>query len=129
MRLSCHILLPVIVLAAASIQKVSAQLGFQPDIVKPKPYENRVLKAEKTGTGKLKNSKRFFQNLTTHYNYYFNATNKLNEIIDRAKESYRDDYTNLLSFYNYSLDATAQDKIQLDSVIYKSKTGILNHDL
>src|SRR6476646_5973177 len=80
------------------------QLGFQPDIDKPRIYENRVLKAEKTGTGKLKTSKRFFQNLSSHFNYYFNASNKLNEVIYRAKESHRDDYTSLLSFYNYSLD-------------------------
>nr|MBA2745104.1 hypothetical protein [Flavisolibacter sp.] len=35
----------------------------------------------------------------------------------------------LLPFYNYSLDATAGEKMQLDSVIYKSQTAIVMHDL
>jgi hypothetical protein len=35
----------------------------------------------------------------------------------------------LLSFYNYSLDVTAQYNVMLDSVIYKSNTGIVLHDL
>jgi len=105
------------------------QLGFDLDIKKPEPYENRELKAEKTGEKKMTKPRRFFQNLTTHYNYFFNANNKLNEILDRAKQAHRDDYTQLLSFYNYSLDLTQQDKIQLDSVIHKSKTGIVMHDL
>jgi tetratricopeptide (TPR) repeat protein len=105
-------------------------MGFALEVKKPKPYEERVLKAEKTPTDKkIKTTKRFFQNLTTHYNYFFNANNKLNEIIERAKYSHRDDYSQLLSFYNYSLDATAGDEIELDSVIYKSQTGILMHDL
>jgi tetratricopeptide (TPR) repeat protein len=116
-------------LSICSLKPAYGQLGFQPDIEKPRIYENRVLKAEKTGTGKLKPTKKFFQNITTHFNYFFNASNKLNDIIERAKASYRDDYTSLLSFYNYSLDVTAQDKTQLDSVIYKSKNGIINHDL
>jgi tetratricopeptide (TPR) repeat protein len=107
----------------------SAQLGFDLDIKKPEPYDNRVLKAEKSGDKKLNKPRRFFQNLTTHYNYFFNANTKLNEILDRAKGGHRDDYAQLLSFYNYTLDGTKQDKQQLDSVIYKSKTGIVMHDL
>ncbi|GAC1481424.1 MAG: hypothetical protein NVS1B13_03490 [Flavisolibacter sp.] len=107
----------------------NAQMGFQLDIPKPAPYENRVLKAEKSSEKKLSRSKRFLQDLTTHFNYFFNASNKLNEVIDRAKAVHRDDFTQLLSFYDYSLSITAQDKSQLDSVIYKSQTGIVLHDL
>lgn len=124
-----YIFFYIVLLIFSCVKPAYGQLGFQPDIDKPKIYENRVLKAEKTGTGKLKTSKRFFQNLSSRYNYYFNASNKLNEVIYRAKEAHRDDYTTLLPFYNYSLDVTAQDKTQLDSVIYKSKTGIVTHDL
>ncbi len=43
--------------------------------------------------------------------------------------AHKDDFSQLLPFYNYSLDKTAGDKIELDSVIYKSNTGILTHDL
>jgi hypothetical protein len=106
-----------------------AQLGFDLDIKKPEPFENRKLKAEKTGEKKFKLQRRFFQNTTTHYNYFFNANNKLNQVIDRAKEAHVDDYSRLLPFYNYSLDFTSNDKQELDSVIYKSKTGIVLHDL
>src|SRR5215210_5325539 len=112
-----------------AIQPLNAQLGFDLDIKKPEPYDNRQLKAERAGKKKFTKYRRFWQNTYTHYNYFFNANNKLNEVIDRAKESHVDDYANLLPFYNYSLEATAQDKTQLDSIIYKSKTAIVMHDL
>lgn len=130
MRVSCYIFSSLfLILASSSFQSVFGQLGFDLKIDKPEPYDNRVLRAEKTSDKKLKGSRRFFQNLTTRYNYYFNASNKINEVIDGAKESFRDDYTDLLPFYNYRLDATAQYKSDLDSVIYKSQTGIVMHDL
>lgn len=53
----------------------------------------------------------------------------MNEIIDRAKAVHRDDFTQILSFYNYDLDETAKDSTQLDSLIYKATTGIVLHDL
>jgi len=53
----------------------------------------------------------------------------MNEIIDRAKAVHRDDFTQLLSFYNYDLNETAKDSVQLDSLIYKATTGIVLHDL
>lgn len=130
MRARCHLILSLFVLLlSSSFQPLFAQLGFDLKIDKPEPYDNRVLKAEKTEQEALKKSKKFFQNLTTHYNYYFNASTKLNEVIDGAKAAFRDDYTALLPFYNYSLEATAQNIVQLDSVIYKSQTGLVMHDL
>jgi len=107
----------------------NAQPGFQVDIKKEKPFEERKLKAEKTGEGKLKAPKRIMQNLTTRFNYYFNANNKFNEVLDRAKAQHKDDFSRLLTFYNYTLEATAGDSIQLDSIIFKCRTGIVNHDL
>ncbi|MBK8953605.1 MAG: hypothetical protein IPM85_16485 [Chitinophagaceae bacterium] len=88
-----------------------------------------MLRSEKSDQKKFTLPKRFIQNTVTHYNYYFNANNKLNEVLERAKESFKDDYSRLLPFYNYSLDITAKDSIQLDSVTYKSSTGIALHDL
>ncbi|HMG67753.1 MAG TPA: hypothetical protein VK588_08710, partial [Chitinophagaceae bacterium] len=105
-----------------------AQLGFSFDIPKPKQYDERQLRSEKPEK-KFTVVRRFFQNTTTHYNYFFDATNKLNEVITRAKESHKDDFTQLLSFYNYDLDLTARDSIQLDSIIYKATSGIVLHDL
>ncbi|MDE3144190.1 MAG: hypothetical protein KGL19_08555 [Bacteroidota bacterium] len=99
------------------------------DKSKPKQYEERKLTSEKTGDTKFTASKKFFQNTFTHYNYYFNANARLGEVISKAKSLNKDDYTKLLSFYNYSLDATSKEKQLLDSVIYKCNAGILLHDL
>ena len=124
-----YFVLLFILLAVAGRPPAAAQLGFDIDIKKPAPYENRKLKAEKSGTKKFNTPRRILQNTYTHYNYFFNANNKLNEVIARAKEFYKEDYSKLLPFYNYQLSVTAQDKGELDSVIYKSKTGVLMHDL
>lgn len=99
------------------------------DLKKPKKYENKLLGAEKSAEKKFKGPRKFIQNTVTHYNWYFNANNKLNEIVERAKLANRDDYSQLLPFYNYSLLTTSADKSELDSVIYKSNSGILTHDL
>ncbi|HZH95278.1 MAG TPA: tetratricopeptide repeat protein, partial [Flavisolibacter sp.] len=126
-RYTLSLLFSLVLLAVA--QPLCAQLGFDLDIKKPEPYENRELKAEKTGDKKLKAPRRFMQNMTTHYNYFFNANARLNEIIDRAKSSQKDDYSLLLPFYNYSLNTVASDSALLDSVIAKAKTAIVLHDL
>lgn len=107
-----------------------AQPGSSVDLAdKPARYENRRLASEKTGETKFSGPKRVYQNMITHYNYYFNANNKLNDIVDRAKAGFKDDYTQLLPFYNYTLETTSTEKTQLDSVIYKCTAGILLHDL
>lgn len=53
----------------------------------------------------------------------------MNEVVARAKAAHIDDYSQLLSFYNFDLDATATDSSELDSVLYRSNAGILVHDL
>jgi tetratricopeptide (TPR) repeat protein len=108
---------------------VAGQLGFPLEIKKSEEYEDRVLRSERSDQGKFRLPKRFIQNTVTHYNYFFNANNKLNEVLERAKSSFTDDYAKLLPFYNYTLDATAKDSIQLDSIVYKASTGIALHDL
>ena len=95
---------------------------------KPEKYEDKKLASEKTDK-KFTTFRRFLQNSTTHYNYFFNANNKINAVIERAKISNIDDYSKLLSFYPYSLDNTASQQVELDSVIYKAGSGILLHDL
>lgn len=105
------------------------QQGFSLNLAKPKEYEERTLRSERTDLKKFTLPKRFVQNTITHYNYVFNANNKLNDILDNAKASFVDDYSQLLPFYNYTLDATAADSIQLDSLLYKSQSGIALHDL
>jgi hypothetical protein len=108
---------------------VSGQVGVDYTLVKPKKFENRTLASEKSNDGKkFKKSRRFLQNTITHYNYYFNANVKLEMVLARAKSQMRDDYTRLLPFYNYTLEATLAQKRELDSVIYKCTMGILIHD-
>jgi outer membrane protein assembly factor BamD (BamD/ComL family) len=97
------------------------------ELKKPKAYEERTLPAEKSGDKKFTVPKRFYNDLVSRFNYYFNANNKLNEALDRAKSVHVDDYTQLLSFYNYNLNETARG--QIDSIIYKCTAGILLHDL
>lgn len=105
------------------------QVGVDYTLVKPKKFENRTLASEKSNDGKkFKKSRRFIQNTITHYNYYFNANEKLKMILERAKSQFRDDYTRLLPFYNYTLEATFAQKREIDSIIYKCTAGILIHD-
>lgn len=106
-----------------------AQPTLDRDLKKPAKYENRVLKAEKTGDKKFTLLRRFTQNTYTHYNYSFNAQVKLNQVLASAKAQHTDRYSELLPFYNFTLEATAGQKAELDSVIYKVNAGILLHDL
>ncbi len=106
---------------------LSAQPNTSVEILKPEKYQNRLLPAEKSGNKKFTISKRLYNNTVSHYNYYYNASVKLKDIIISAKDQFKEDYTQLLPFYNYSLNETA--KGQIDSVIYKCTAGILLHDL
>ncbi|MEP6676522.1 MAG: tetratricopeptide repeat protein [Ferruginibacter sp.] len=96
---------------------------------KPEKFETRKLGSEKTADKNFKLPRHFLQNTVSHYNYYFNANNKLNAVVDRACLSNHDDYSRLLSFYPYSLENTSTQKTELDSVIDKCTAGILLHDL
>jgi tetratricopeptide (TPR) repeat protein len=98
------------------------------DLKKPKKYENRKLGSEKSSEKKFKLPRKFIQNTVTHYNWYFNANERLKQVIERAKLAHKEDYSQLLPFYNYSIEQTSADK-ELDSVIIKSNAGILIHDL
>ncbi|MBI1780108.1 MAG: hypothetical protein HYR66_01880, partial [Sphingobacteriales bacterium] len=118
----------LIILSIHGLQ-ASAQEGVPIEVKKPKKFEDKILKSEKTGEKKFTLPRRFMNNLGSHYNFYFNAQNKFNAIIDRAKESQRDDYNKLLSFYGYSLDNTANDRTEIDSILLKCTAGILLHDL
>ncbi len=109
--------------------EVFGQPTLPSNLKKPKKYENKLLGAEKSAEKKFRGSRKFIQNTVTHYNWYFNANNKLEQIVESAKLAHKDDFNNLLPFYNYSLDQTSANKTELDSVIYKSNTGILSHDL
>lgn len=117
-------LLGIFLLSSALL---SAQPNTSVEIFKPEKYQSRLLPAEKSGNKKFTLPKRLYNNTVTHYNYFYNASVKLQDIILTAKNQFKEDYTQLLPFYNYTLNETA--KGQIDSVIYKCTAGILLHDL
>ena len=116
-------------LAAMPWNILIGQPGTSIDLPKPKKFENRTLASEKSTTTKMNVAKKFSQNINTRYNFQFNAGNELNEVVTGAKQSFKDDFSKLLPFYNYSLDNTLGQKNELDSVIHKCNNGILLHDL
>ena len=124
--------LAVLLLTLFLLPEVYAQIGkITIDLQKDKPekFKTKTLKSEKTGNKKFTLPRRFVQNTVSHYNYYFNGNNKLNQVIERARIATKDDYAKLLPFYSYSLTNTAAQNTELDSVIYKATAGILLHDL
>ncbi len=127
MRASRYFLLTVVLLWLS--QSALAQLGISFDIKKPREYEERVLRSERSEEKKFTLPRRFMQNTTTRYNFFFNANNTLNEVIAQAKSQHQDDFTTLLPFYNYSLENTSANRLQLDSIISRSSTGLVLHDL
>jgi len=121
-----------LIITLFSLNSLFAQYeSIQEDVEKGKPekYQNRTLKSEKTGEKKFGVKRRFIQNTVTHYNYYFNASNKLQAVIDRARAANKENYLDLLPFYDYTLKNTSLQKVELDSVIYRATAGILLHDL
>lgn len=111
--------------ASAQLEKITFDLNKE----KPEKFQNRTLRSEKTGEKKFTAPRRFIQNTVSHYNYYFNANNKIKSVIERARMAQQDDFTKLLPFYSYSIENTSTQKNELDSVIQKATAGILLHDL
>ncbi|MBC7535677.1 MAG: tetratricopeptide repeat protein [Ferruginibacter sp.] len=124
---------PLFILCCLFVNTIIAQPTWTLDPFgnekKPEKYEDKILGSEKTATKKFGAVRHFIQNNVSHYNFYFNANEKLKAVLERAKLSQKDDYSKLLSFYSYSLANTAAQKTELDSVIYKCTAGILLHDL
>ena len=106
-----------------------AQPGTVVELKKPQKYESRTLASERSDSKKFGVLRHLMQNTYTHYNYYFNANNHLNEIIATAKAAHQDDYSRLLSFYNYDLNTMSQNGGDIDSIIYHCTAGVLHHDL
>ena len=106
-----------------------AQPGAILNIEKPAKYEKRTLPSEKPTDKPINPLRRATQNLSSHYNFHFNATQKLNEILYNARAANKDDFSKLLRFYAITLDATSSQKGDLDSILIKANDAILLHDL
>lgn len=96
---------------------------------KPQIYEKRKLSSDLTTDKKINLFKKTVQNLTSHYNFYFNAEKKFNSVLADAKLKNNDNFSSLLSFFPYNLEKIATNKTELDSVINKANDAILLHDL
>ncbi len=82
------------------LPEVYAQLGkITIDLEKDKPqkFKTKTLKSEKTGEKKFTVPRRFIQNTVSHYNYFYNANNKINQVIERARLSDKDDYHKIIA--------------------------------
>lgn len=99
------------------------------ELKKPEAYKEKPLGSERMADKKFKFPRTFLQSTYTHYNYFFNANEKVKTVIYNAKKQFKEDYTELLPFYNYTHEATKAQKNDLDSVLDKTSAGILIHDL
>ncbi|MFT4205270.1 MAG: hypothetical protein QM610_15305 [Chitinophagaceae bacterium] len=102
---------------------------------KPRKYQTKTLPAEKSsdqavasGKGELRGWKKFTQGTYAHFNFLFNANNKLNDALSMARARLQDDYTQLLPYDNYDLKAMAQN-VYLDTAIEKANGALLLHDI
>jgi hypothetical protein len=63
---------------SALLSNASAQPSLSFELKKPKKFENKKLGSEKSAEKKFTLPRRFIQNTVTHYNWYYNADNKIN---------------------------------------------------
>lgn len=115
-------------LLGASVQAFS-QENITLDLKKPKVFENRKLASENNTDKKIGTIKKIKENIVSHYNFHFNANNKLNDVLSNAKFSFKDNFEKLIPVHDYSIEQTAAMQSELDSVIIKCNNGILLHDL
>lgn len=106
-----------------------SQPGAIINLDKPSKYERRILPSERPTDKPLNPLKKVTQNLGSQYNYHFNGLQKLNEILANARAAQKDDFSKLISFYPITLDATASQAGELDSILIKCNDAILLHDL
>ncbi|MFN4080718.1 MAG: tetratricopeptide repeat protein [Saprospiraceae bacterium] len=71
--------------------------------------------------------KKRYQNLTTKYNYWFNADELLYLTQMQMNNAYRDNYNQLLPIFPYMAADAQPSKGDLDKVILKSAKGIALH--
>ena len=110
-----------VVKQAANDQLNKTVQKFTPQVEeRPLPYE--ILLNKKYTLGR-----RAYQNTVSQFNYLFNAEEELKEMIQNARSQYVEDYSNLLSFYDYDLANIAKNNI--DSIVYRCNANIVLHDL
>ena len=94
--------------------------GVFREVERPLPYE-RLLNTKYTL------GRRAYQNTVSQFNYLFHADEEFIENLQKVRNEFQDDYTSLISFYDYDLSATA--KYSIDSMVYRCNANIVLHDL
>ncbi len=123
------ILFFLIIPAVLTAQPPTWTLNLLDSAKRSDKFAERKLGSEKMAEKKFNLYRRVVQNNFTHFNYVYNAKNKINLVLERAKAAQQDDFSKLISYYPYTLENTASQKNDLDSVILKATAGILLHDL
>lgn len=71
--------------------------------------------------------KRGYHNLTSRYNYWFNADELFRLTTDKLNATHKDNYNKILDIYPYAAVDPSSAKGDLDNVILKSSKGIALH--
>ena len=75
-------------------------------------------------------SRRFFHNLTCHYNVFWNGKNSLYDGAEALTQKVTDNYKEVLRIYNYGTMQEAQSlNSQMDRAIEKASIGIQRHSM
>lgn len=76
------------------------------------------------------NLSRFYHNLTSNYNIYFNASEAYMSGVERIKDAYKDDYATLIPVFEYSDENAARaGSGEMDRVIQKTSKLISLHSM
>ena len=88
---------------------------------------DQILPYERLAKKKYTLLRRAYQNTVANYNYLFNAKEDLNNLLEQERSNFQDDPSELIEFYDYSIDEMSKKSI--DSIIYRCSANILLHDL
>ena len=73
---------------------------------------------------------RAYHNTTTHYNWYFNAQNIINEVEQKIQQNQKDDYNEILTVYKSASTKDSQSFIpSLNKAIKKGAQAINEHSI
>lgn len=73
---------------------------------------------------------RFYHNLTSNYNIYFNASESFREGMERIEEAYKDDYLTMMPIFEYSdMNAARTATGDMERVINKTSKLISLHSI
>jgi tetratricopeptide (TPR) repeat protein len=82
---------------------------------------------KKKGSQKVGWFKKGYHNMTSHYNYWFNANELMNTSVAKLNEAHKDNYNQILDIYPYMATDPQPTKGDMDNVITKTAKAISIH--